>query len=308
MKKKPSKSHFGQPQNKYSKEPGLCEKIKSQYFSLKQDEWVDNKKIHNMLNEEFGVPLSTLYRWTNKWEINPKWSPADTSVHGNFHRIFNDDEEKNMVEYIDSNYINPGNYFSGIHFQSLAFEAFDEKFGEEEDMPHFNCSPQFIQDFKERNKITSRVAHFRQRPVKKTDEEITNELNEFKIQIQSLIESAQNSDEPILNCDETGFSILPTTIKTWAFKKAKNIVVNVNDDLKNRISVMATISSDNQKLPLFIIAKADNEDDAMDQLGELINDNQFTFSNSSYMNSDCFIKYLYFLRSLYPKIKQFTLF
>lgn len=94
---------------------------------------------------------------------------------------------------------------------------------------------------------------------------------------------------------------MPATIKTWAFKKAKNNVVNVNYDLKNRISVITTISSDNQKFLKLIIAKADNEDDAMDQLGELINDNQFTFSNSSFMNSDCFIKYLYFLRSLYPR-------
>lgn len=59
-----------------------------------------------------------------------------------------------------------------------------------------------------------------------------------------------------LNADETDFQILPMSIKTWAFKNSKNVSINVKDNDKERVSIMATISSENEKFPLFIIAKA----------------------------------------------------
>ena len=60
------------------------------------------------------------------------------------------------------------------------------------------------------------------------------------------------------------------------------------------------ITSDNKKLQLFFVSKAENEEDAEIQLREMQNENKFTFSSSSYMNSECFVKYLHFLRDLYP--------
>ena len=84
----------------------------------------------------------------------------------------------------------------------------------------------------------------------------------FKSQVSDIIEKTRNSEEPVLNADETGFQILPTSIRTWAFKNAKNVSINVSDNDKERISIMATISSDFKKLPLFIITKAKDQDDA----------------------------------------------
>ena len=63
---------------------------------------------------------------------------------------------------------------------------------------------------------------------------------------------------------------------------------------------MATISSNFDKLPMFIIAKANDEDEAEEQLGPLINNNESTFSKKSYMTTECFINYLQFLRKQYP--------
>lgn len=63
----------------------------------------------------------------------------------------------------------------------------------------------------------------------------------------------------VLNADETGFQILPTSIRTWAFKNTKNISINVGDSDKDRVSIMAIITSDFNILPLFIIAKAEDE-------------------------------------------------
>ena len=49
---------------------------------------------------------------------------------------------------------------------------------------------------------------------------------------------------------------------------------------------MASITSDNKKLQLFFVSKAENEEDAEIQLREMQNENKFTFSSSSYMNSE----------------------
>lgn len=309
MKKaKPKKKKkFGIPQRKYCQEKELCREIRSTYFSMRDNEWFDDRKINSALHDTYGVPISTLYRWTRRWDIDPHYDPSDSSVHGIFHRIFNDEQEQSVVDYIDSNYMSPGNYFSGVHFQGLIFEAYDEIYGNQENPPPFSCSSQFIQDFKYRHQISSKKAHFRQRPSTKSEDQIREELQTFKTQIISLIQSVKNSNEPVINCDETGFQIMPTSIQTWAFKKSKNVIVNVNDNLKDRISVMASITSNNEKLPLFFISKADNEDNANEQLGELINNNQFTYSSSSFMNSDCMVKYLNFLRNLYPNNQKIHL-
>ena len=101
--------------------------------------------------------------------------------------------------------------------------------------------------------------------------------------------------------------MLPTTIRTWAFKNDKNISINVNENDKDRVSIMATITSEYKKLPLFIIAKANDEDEAEEQIGELIENNTFTFSEKSYMNATCFSKYLHFLREQIPIHKKIHL-
>ena len=188
---------------------------------MKNDEWFDDKKIHKKLNSDFGVPLSTIYRWTWKWQSDMNWDPADTSVHGDFNRIFTDEQENSVVSFIKENYIDEGNYFSGIHFQSLMFDAYDDAFKHEEETPEFSCSTKFINDFKDRHRISSRLAHFRQRPNDRTIDEINDDLQSFRSQVRSLIDSTSNSDEPVINCDETGYQIMPTNIKTWAFKNSK---------------------------------------------------------------------------------------
>lgn len=144
-------------------------------------------------------------------------------VHGTFNRIFTDEQEANIVEYIDTNYIQQGKYFSDSAFQTVAFEAFDEIYKDSDNIPKFQCSSHFIFDFKNRHRISSRLAHFRQRPVNKTQEQIDEEINDFKSQVRNLIQSKQNTNEPVINADETGFQILPTSIKTWSYKNTKNV-------------------------------------------------------------------------------------
>lgn len=70
---------------------------------------------------------------------------------------------------------------------------------------------------------------------------------------------------------------------------------------------MASITSKCEKLPLFIIAKGESLEEAEEQMCDMIDGNEFTFSIKSYMNTDCFCEYLRFLRSQYPENQKINL-
>ena len=98
---------------------------------------------------------------------------------------------------------------------------------------------------------------------------ISEDINIFRATINLVIENAQKNGEPVINDDETGFQILPNYIKTWSYKGAKNVSFLTKDNTKQRISVMASITSNFCKLPLFIIGQGNSIDDAIEQCGEL---------------------------------------
>ena len=223
------------------------------------------------------------------------------TVHGTFNRIFTDEQENNLTEHIIEVYIKTNRYFPDFAFQSLAFQFFDEIYKNTPDPPKFNCSAGFINDFKNRNRFSSRLSHFRQRPLTKSQIKIQKEIDDFRSLVSQLINHSKSSNEPIINADETGYQILPSSIKTWAIKNSSNVSINVADSDKDRLCIMASITADFEKLPLFIIGKGERKEDVEEELGEMIEGNEFTFSVKSYMNSICFCEYLEFLRKLYPE-------
>lgn len=301
------KNKFGSPHRKYGSEPKLCKRIRRRYNQLLNDPFTIKKTILSKLSREFGIPRTTIWRWSKRWNRDMNYDPSDMKVHGTFNRIFTDEQENSIVEYIDEVYIKLGKYFPDFFFQSLIFEAYDDIYQNSPTAPHFQCSPGFIQDFKERHRISSRIAHFRQRPINKSEQKILQEIELFKSKIKTLIEKARNSEEPVINADESGFQILPTSIKTWSFKNAKNVSINVSDSDKDRISIMASITSDYEKLPLFIIGKGESLEDAQENLGQIFDNNYLTFSSKSYMNSECFVQYLNFLRKQYDDNRKIHL-
>lgn len=287
---------FVQPYIKYHKQPDLCQSVKNEYFKLKKDEWFNNRKIVSHLVTKYDVKEGALRKWIKNWDKSITWDPYDTKNKGQCHRIFTDEQEMNLVNYIEDNYISQGNYFSDGHFQSLAFEAYDNIYRNIKDPPPFQCSESFIYKFKEKYHISSRLAHFKEREPNFNSIDNSEEINTFKATIESVIENARINNEPVLNADETGFQIFPNYIKTWAYKGSKNIAINVVDSTKERISVMATISSTYCKLPLFFISAANSPEENEEKIGELIPPNSSSFSARSYMTSNCMLEYLQFIR------------
>lgn len=300
-KTRQARKTFPNPRTHYWKYPILCDKVKKAYFDSKEDPNIKQCHVLTNISSKFNVKRKTLENWKSKWDVNPDWVPYDTSVKGDFHRIFTDEQEQTISEYIEFNYVEPGLYFSDIDFKSLCFDTLDNL---NENKPKFSCSPHFIRNFKDRNRFSSRKAHFKRRP------DISNnqkQIDDFKRQISQLINDARQANEPVVNGDETQWQILPTNIKTWAKTNAKNVNINTTEDQKFHVTCMGSITADGKKLPCFMIAHGTSEYDEFEQFGEDLDPNSSSHSAKSYMTTEVFIEYLNFIRSQYANETRINL-
>ena len=209
------------------------------------------------------------------------------------HRIFTDEEESNMVEFIKENFIKPGNLFTDAQFRELAMPTFLFKHKDEEQIPDFMVSDHFIHDFKERNHISSRLAHPKRRSDSNEEQNI-----EWEKDIGELLNTGTFPRDRILNCDETSWQIFPNSLKTWAETGSQNIQIHVNGNPKDSITVLATITADGTKCPLFIVAKGKTERCEESQLG----DTAYHFrshSENGWSTTETFQEYLHYITNLY---------
>ena len=275
-----------QGHNDYYRKKHECDLVFEKFQS------VESKKIKlSEVAHLFGVPDSTVRGWFNHWKENQSWRPYDGSVHGFHHRIFSDNEEKSIADFIRSNYIQPGRLFQNLDFQRLASQAFLEKYSGNDDHPEPMFSKKFVSNFKNRNGISSRKSRYRRRP--KFPKE---DINGWCDKIKELLRS--KPVDRILNGDETSWRILPSSMSTWADKGSDSVKINVEDDEKRMVTVMATITAAGTKLPLFMVAKGKTAAVESSQLGD-ISYHMSTHSPSGWMEQECFETYLKWLRQQY---------
>ena len=297
---------MGRVRERYDEQALLCQKVRETYFTMIEDDMVIKCHVITEVSKMFKMPRNTLVEWIKKWRINEFYDPSDTSIHGNFHKIFTDAQEQEIYNYIYTNYISKNIFFSDKQFVSIAYDFFFKFYPEGE--KKFECSSHFISDFKKRHRISSRLAHYKRRKNIDIYPEIKIETIEtFTVQINSLIEYAKIHDETVINADETAWYNLPSNLCTWAETGSKSVQINVDDSEKVHISVMCSITSDFEKLALFLIAKGKTEKSEQNQLGDIGEENEKTHSVKSFMTTQCFTKYLQFLRNRYPTQKTIHL-
>ena len=227
---------MGQPQTKFSKHPhndyyrqkDICNQVFQHFPNVQRGSLA-------RIAEQFNIPDSTIRGWYQHWKIDPSWRPYDGSVHGTHNRIFTNEEESSIADFIRQNFIQTGQIFQNIDFKNLASQAFLEKYNEEEDCPEPMFSPKFVRDFKKRNGLSSRKARYRRRP-KFPKENIDDWISKVKELIRT------KPADRILNGDETSWRILPSSMSTWADSGSDSIKINVADDEKKMITVMAKIT------------------------------------------------------------------
>ena len=250
----------------------------------------EQKYFYGMLSEisrETSIPLKTISNWYKQIKSDREWRPYSTLNRSWAHRIFTNEEEQNMVDFIKDNFIIQGKLFTDTLFRELAMSVFLYKYKDEEQMPDFMVSDHFIHDFKQRNHISSRTAHPKRRSNENQDQNIQWENN-----IENLLSTFPR--DRILNCDETSWQIFPNSIKTWAETGSQNVQIRVNGNPKDSITVLATIAADGTKCPLFIIAKGKTERCEESQLGDTAYHIK-THSENGWSTTATFREYLNFI-------------
>lgn len=162
-----------------------------------------------LISMKTGIPTSTLSDWRRRKMTDANFNPLDKRTNI-YKRIFTDEEEEDITEYILENIIKPGILFTNYDFKNLIMDAFNEKFLYEDDyskIPQFNASDGFVTDFKNRNNFVSRRLHAARRPLNTSFDTI------FTEQMKNLFEKVE--PKYIVNIDETSWEVVPKIFKSW---------------------------------------------------------------------------------------------
>lgn len=283
--KKAQSTRNGKPHIDYYRKKQLCEDVFAEFNTFQRGGF-------SKLSYKYDVPKSTIRGWYDHWKEDPNWRPYNGKVHGLHHRIFTDEEEKGLRDFIEENYIKPGHLFQNQTFKQLASNAYLQKHFFDEDLKNVQFSNSFVNGFKKRNRFSTRRAHYKRRPSNIGNEKIDNWLKKVK-EIADTI-----PHDRILNADETAVRILPSNLTTWAEKGSDSVSIIVNDCEKTMITAMATVSMAGTKLPLFLIAKGKTELVEKTQLGD-ISYHMSGHSDDGWMDQECFKNYLKWIRQQY---------
>ena len=266
---------------------------------------IANPLVHNrggkkLISEITGIPVSTLSTWRSNLMENPNWRPSRTN-YGKQKKIFTDTEEEELIEYIQNTYLKKGLFYSDQDFRYDVLQFYRKKaFQEIEDMQlgfcqkqkikKFRCSPSFIISFRKRWQQRLRRPNFKRRP-NVTFEQKENFISKVKEAIKKY------GGNLVFNMDETNYRIVNNKFMTWANKGAKTVNCNINNDIKQGITVLATISKSNKKLPLMILGKGKTMRCINNYM--LRNDVWSYFSSTGWTTETVMLKYL-------EKLKEFV--
>ena len=241
------------------------------------------------VSAKYNCPYATVWRWQRKQEKTPGWSPQAAKATA-WNRIFTDEEEKAIATMIYSDFISKGMLFTDHDFRDLILDQYVQKYGHAADsyIPDFNCSNGYIYKFKAKYKFSSRKAH-----VKRRGDVSKGEIEVWRRQMQWLLENGDR--DCILNCDETSWKLHSGNILTWARCGSENVRIDIRGDEKECITVLATITANGGKLPLYFLASGKTARAEESQLGDIFC-HWSNHSDNGWETSETFQTYLMHLR------------
>jgi hypothetical protein len=179
-------------------------------------------------------------------------------------RRFTPSEELRLLEGIKTKFLDKGLFYNDPDFKHDALEFHRQLVKEAEDealaagrtgrirVPLFKCSRQFIQDFRDRHKLSLRRPRIKRRGAV-TDEIILH----FIKKVEDLKRAYPL--ERIINIDETNWRTVEAGFKTWGVKGAESVHCNADNDDKEGVRVIAAVDAAGRKLPLTVIGKGNTK-------------------------------------------------
>lgn len=278
--------------NDYSKYNDVIPAVLQRLLNTKRG---DIMKVH----EETGIPYSTLSHWHQQLCKNTHFNPLNPK-YGYHRKIFTDDEEDSIADFILKNYINEGLHFTDEDFKEIAMIAWQEKYlpflnsedeNERKKFKNFTCSAGYIADFKLHHRFSTKAFHLKRRS------NPNNEIEKrFMDDMKNLFSTVHLSR--ILNADETGWRLFPKGILGWGETGKDNVTRQATINEKTQVTVLATICADYTKLPLLFIAQGKTALVETTQIGD-VSYHWKTHTESGWMNDEAFAFYLRKLREFY---------
>ena len=278
-----------QSYNDYSKFADSIPQILERLINTKRGDLVQ-------ISNQTGIPYSTISRWHQALGKNTRFNPL-VRKWGEHRRIFTDEEEDMIADYIVTNFIQTGIYFTDEDFKEIALQAWQEKYipiynsddpNIKKQFKEFRCSRGFIADFKYHHNFSSKIFHIKRRADPNNPKEC-----QFMKEMADLFEHVPL--HRILNADETGWKLFPKGILTWGETGVDNMSRQGSISDKSQVTVLATIAADYTKLPLLFVAQGKTEQVEASQIGD-VGFHWKTHTESGWMNDTAFSYYLHKLR------------
>lgn len=212
-----------------------------------------------VLSDITGVPTSTLSTWKRKLQDNKDWVPSRDN-YGQHLKIFTDEQEAELMRQIRSNYLDQGLFYSDQDFRYDAIKFYNAIMKQRSELPaeqqrpwperwkHFRCSPAFIIGFRRRWQQSLRRPNFKRRPAA-TREQIEN----FRARVNAAL--LRYGSNRVFNMDETNYRLVNNRHLTWAYRGQKTVNCAISNDIREGVTVLATVTAAGEKLPLMILGK-----------------------------------------------------
>lgn len=246
------------------------------------------------LAKKTGYSHQTLYRWRCQLRLNPAWRPYRCH-YGQHRRAFTDLEELELVGRIKDEYLDKGLFYSDQDFIYDAQAFFAEVIQRPGDRAslnmNFQCTHTFVREFRKRHAMSLRRPTLKRRPTV-TKEQIEN----FRARVRDL--KNRYPENLIFNMDETSFRRVNMKHLTWALKGANAVNCYNQDDVRQAVTVLATINLAREKLPLMVVGKG-TTDGCLKKFGHYLQTGQVwsAVSSSGWTKESVMERYLRTLHS-----------
>lgn len=273
--------------NDYIDKFALCDVCYDEWERELQDPEYQAKGIRE-LNRKTGIPVSTIGRWHEHWQRDHSFRNYYYTNKGQARRIFSEEEENGIADFIRTNYIERGIYFSDAQFRDLCLNGYLLEYLQSDAPPEFHCSNGFIWDFKRKHRFSSRKSHYKRRP-----ESNPEFIEAWMKEMRELFATVPH--DHILNCDETSWKTYPNGLRTWASKGAMDVQIRIGGNDKQCMTVLATIAADGTKRPLMFLAEGTSNTVLQTQIGDVA-PHWKSCSDSGWMQGSNFMDYLSLIR------------